>query len=129
MATVDLATRSFILFTVIVREKNRSCRRRLRVPSRVLEKTYACVQEAQEIWVTNSGRYLKEDPKSSKMYNYTRAYVLHDVNPFRERTRTCKYREQKEIRDRSKYPPIRECFKYEQKAAETNQRVEARLHV
>ena len=42
----------------------------------------------EKVEATNSGRYLKEDP--SKMYYYTRAHVLHDVNTFR--MRTCKYR-------------------------------------
>ena len=44
------------------------------------------------------------------MHYYTRTHVLHDVNTFRERTRTCKYRSKRKSsngRERSKNPPIR----------------------
>ena len=56
--------------------------------------------------------------------------MLHDVNTFRERTRTCKYRSKRKScngREKYKYPAIRESFKYKRKAAETNRRVEVRL--
>ena len=116
---IDLATTDFILFTVIVREKNRRCRRRLREASQS-RKFRRLTQEY--IW--------KKIPKSSKMHYYTRAHMLHDVNTFRERMHTCKYRSKSKScngRERSKNPPIRESFKYKWKAGETNRRVEVRL--
>ena len=65
------------------------------------------------------------------MYYYIHAHVLHDFNTFRERTRTCKYWSKTKPcngRERSKYPPIREFFKYKRKAAEINRRVDLFLY-
>ena len=60
------------------------------------------------------------------MYYYTRAHVLRHVNTFRERIpENERKRKSCNGRERSKYPPVRESFKYDRKAAE----IEARLHV
>ena len=76
MAIVDLATSSFILFTVIVREN---------------------IEVVEGVCSASLAEYFKELSYASKMYYYTHAHMLHDVNTFRERTSTCKYRSKRKV--------------------------------
>ena len=114
-------------------KENRTRPRRSREPSRVPLNELSRVLNKDR----KSRRLLREYisknvPKSSKVHDYTRAYVLHNANAFRERARKQHGNNRKPQKCKEKIrinkPSLRESYKFKKKFVKSKRGAKVRLY-